>query len=113
MKRLFWLGVGLAAGAYATRRADRAAQSLTPASLGANLADGLRELGAGLGAFGAEVRAGMVAREQELNALMERRTGAAVPTLAQALADEPEPYRAPPVAARSRGVRGRAPGAGA
>ena len=66
MKRLFWLGVGLAAGAYLTRRATEAAQNLTAAGIGANLADGLRELGAGLGAFGAEVRAGMQAREQEL-----------------------------------------------
>ena len=49
MKRLFWLGVGLAAGAYLTRRATEAAQNLTPAGIGANLADGLRELGAGPG----------------------------------------------------------------
>ena len=87
MKRLFWLGVGLAAGAYLTRRATDAAQQLTPAGIGANLADGLRELGAGLGAFGAEVRAGMVAREQELTTLLEQRTGAGVPTLGQALQD--------------------------
>ena len=85
MKRLFWLGVGLAAGAYLTRRAADAAQQLTPAGIGANLADGLRELGAGLGAFGAEVRAGMVAREQELTTLLEQRTGGGVPTLGQAL----------------------------
>jgi hypothetical protein len=89
VKRLFWLGVGLAAGAYLTRRATEAAQNLTPAGLGANLADGLRELGAGLGAFGAEVRAGMQAREEELTALLERRTGAGVPTLGEALADPP------------------------
>ena len=87
MKRLFWLGVGLAAGAYLTRRATEAAHNLTPAGLGANLADGLRELGAGLGAFGAEVRAGMQAREEELTALLERRTGAGVPTLGEALSD--------------------------
>jgi hypothetical protein len=87
VKRLFWLGVGLAAGAYLTRRAADAAQNLTPAGIGANLADGLRELGAGLGAFGAEVRAGMQAREQELTALLERRTGASVPTLGEALSD--------------------------
>ena len=31
MKRLFWLGVGLAAGAYLTRRATEAAQNLTAA----------------------------------------------------------------------------------
>ena len=41
MKRLFWLGVGLAAGAYLTRRATEAAQNLTAAGVGANLADGL------------------------------------------------------------------------
>lgn len=90
MKRLFWLGVGFAAGSYATRRATRAAQSLTPAGMGANLADGLRELGAGLGAFGAEVRAGMMARERELTDLVERRTGGELPSLADALT-EPEP----------------------
>lgn len=89
MKRLFWLGVGLAAGAYATRRATAAAHSLTPAGVGANLADGLRELGAGLGAFGAEVRAGMADRERELTALVERRTGAALPTVGEALTEQP------------------------
>jgi hypothetical protein len=98
MRRLFWLGVGLAAGAYFTRRATSAAQQLTPASVGANLADGLRELGAGLGAFGAEVRAGMTAREQELTALLERRTGAGVPTLGEALRD---PVGEQPIVSRS------------
>jgi hypothetical protein len=101
VKRLFWLGVGLAAGAYATRRATEAAQNLTPAGLGANLADGLRELGAGLGAFGAEVRAGMEAREQELTQLLERRTGGGVPTLGEALQDPP----APQVPSRGRARR--------
>jgi hypothetical protein len=91
MRRLFWLGVGLAAGAYATRRATAAAQNLTPAGIGANLADGLRELGAGIGAFGAEVRAGMATREQELTELVERRTGAQLPTVGDALAEDPRP----------------------
>jgi hypothetical protein len=91
MKRLFWLGVGLAAGAYVTRRAQAAAQNLTPAGIGANLADGLRELGAGLGAFGAEVRAGMAEREHELTALVERRTGEHLPTLAEAAGFERAP----------------------
>jgi hypothetical protein len=101
MKRLFWLGVGLAAGAYLTRRATEAAQNLTAAGVGANLADGLRELGAGLGAFGAEVRAGMQAREQELTDLLERRTGAGVPTLGEALTDPPSD---PPSRARRAGA---------
>ena len=99
MKRLFWLGVGLAAGTYIARRAQAAAESLTPAGIGANLADGLRELGAGLGAFGAEVRAGMAERERELTAMVERRTGDRLPTFGEALADP-----APPARARRAGV---------
>jgi hypothetical protein len=95
VKRLFWLGVGLAAGAYLTRRAAEAAQNLTPAGIGANLADGLRELGAGLGAFGAEVRSGMETREQELTQLLERRTGGSVPTLGEALQEPPAAPQAP------------------
>ncbi|GAA2554616.1 hypothetical protein [Pseudonocardia hydrocarbonoxydans] len=94
MKRLFWLGVGAVAGSYLTRRATRAAHAVSPAGLGENLAEGLRELGAGLGAFGAEVRAGMDARERELTELVERRTGGHVPTYSEALA-EPAPGRAP------------------
>jgi hypothetical protein len=121
MKRMFWLGVGLAAGAYMTRRATEAAHNLTPAGIGANLADGLRELGAGLGAFGAEVRAGMNAREQELTELLERRTGAGVPTLVESLqdpVDQPAAAAAalpvpPTPAPRARTPRSRAPGAGA
>ena len=117
MKRLFWLGVGLAAGAYVTRRATEAAQQLTPAGVGANLADGLRELGAGLGAFGAEVRAGMAAREQELTTLLEQRTGSRVPTLGEALRDPADPT-GQDAAAHARAIpqrasQSRAPGAGA
>ncbi|OZM78203.1 hypothetical protein [Pseudonocardia sp. MH-G8] len=108
MKRLFWLGLGLAVGVYATRRATEAAQSLTPAGLGANLADGLRELGAGLGAFGAEVRAGMSERERELATLVERRTGAPLPSVVDAFAD-PEPAPTPYARAPRAGRRG--PGA--
>jgi hypothetical protein len=103
VKRLFWLGVGLAVGAYATRRATEAAQSLTPAGLGANLANGLRELGAGLGAFGAEVRAGMTERERELAALVERRTGAPLPSVVDAFT-EPEPAVRPGARARRAGA---------
>lgn len=92
MSKLFWIGVGAALGSYITRRATRAAHAVTPAGIGENIADGLRELGAGLGAFGAEVRAGMSERERELEELVERRTGAQVPTYSEALA---EPARAP------------------
>jgi hypothetical protein len=107
VKRLFWLGVGLAVGVYVTRRATEAAHSLTPAGVGANLADGLRELGAGIGAFGAEVRAGMNERERELADLVERQTGTALPSYSDALA-EPQPT-APP--APRPGARARRAGA--
>ena len=89
MKRLFWLGVGLAAGAYVTRRASTAAHRLTPAGIGANIADGLRELGAGLGEFGAEVRVAMRDHEELLAADLERRTGAPLPSITDALAEPP------------------------
>jgi hypothetical protein len=92
VRKLFWIGVGAALGSYVTRRATRAAHAVTPTGIGENIADGLRELGAGLGAFGAEVRAGMSERERELEELVERRTGAQVPTYSEALA---EPARAP------------------
>jgi hypothetical protein len=102
VRRLFWLGVGAAAGAYVTRRLTETKQRLTPQGIGADLAEGLRELGAGLGAFGAEVRAGMATREQELTDLVERRTGGHVPSYSEAVAED-EPARA----------RGRARRAGA
>jgi len=89
VKRMFWLGLGLATGAYAARRAGAAAQRLTPAGLGASLADGLRELGAGIGEFGAEVRRGMADHERLLAADLQRRTGAQLPTVASALAEPP------------------------
>ena len=89
MKRLFWLGVGMAAGAYVTRRATAAAHSLTPVGDVGPDAGGLRELGAGLGSFGAEVRAGMADRERELAAQVERRTGTTLPTVGEALTVQP------------------------
>jgi hypothetical protein len=94
VRRLFWIGVGAAAGAYVTRRLTETRQRLTPQGIGADLAEGLRELGAGLGAFGAEVRAGMATREQELADLVERRTGGHVPSYSEAVAEEPTRARA-------------------
>ncbi|OLT20800.1 hypothetical protein BJF78_35065 [Pseudonocardia sp. CNS-139] len=103
MKRLFWLGIGLAVGAYVTHRASAAARDLTPA----HLADGLRELGAGIGAFGAEVRAGMTERERELAELVERRTGAPLPSYSDVLSEsltEPIPVVRPGARARRAGA---------
>jgi hypothetical protein len=74
MKRLFWIGVGVAVGVSATRKVNQFTQKASPAGIGTSLGEGLRELGAGLGAFGAEVRAGMAEREEELLSLVEDTT---------------------------------------
>jgi hypothetical protein len=78
MKRLFWMGVGVAVGVSATRKIGAVTQKATPAGIGTSLGEGLRELGAGLGAFGAEVRAGMAEREEELTAMVEESTAISV-----------------------------------
>jgi hypothetical protein len=84
MKRLFWLGLGVTTGIILARKAAEAAQRLTPAGVGEQVGDGLRELAAAIGAFGAEVRAGMVEREHELTDLVEQRTGQSLPGAAPA-----------------------------
>jgi hypothetical protein len=86
MKRLFWVGVGVAVGVTATRKVNELTQKATPAGIGTSLGEGLRELGAGLGAFGAEVRAGMNERSEELYAMVEETTEIPV---------RPEPSPAP------------------
>ncbi|EID52609.1 hypothetical protein [Saccharomonospora xinjiangensis] len=81
MKRLFWLGVGVAAGVSLARKASETARQATPAGLASNLGDAVRELAGAIGAFGADVRAGMSEREQELNDIVERRSGLPRPAL--------------------------------
>ncbi|GLZ52248.1 hypothetical protein [Actinomycetospora sp. NBRC 106378] len=103
MKRLFWVGVGVAIGVSATRKVNQVTQRATPAGIGTSLGEGLRELGAGLGAFGAEVRAGMNEREQELYSLVEDTTE--IPVRPQAFV-EPTPSGRHARASR-RGPAGR------
>ncbi|GHF38737.1 hypothetical protein FHX82_006583 [Amycolatopsis bartoniae] len=75
MKRLFWLGVGVAAGVAATRKAGRTVRQATPAGLASNLGDAVQELAGAIGSFGADIRAGMTEREQELRDMVEQRSG--------------------------------------
>ncbi|HEX3789385.1 MAG TPA: hypothetical protein VHW44_16095 [Pseudonocardiaceae bacterium] len=75
MKRLFWLGLGVLGGVAASRKLGKAARQATPAGVAANLGDAISELAGALGTFGADVRAGMAEREQELTDDVERRTG--------------------------------------
>lgn len=75
MKRLFWLGMGVAAGVVLSRKATQTARQATPAGLASNLGEAVGELASAIGAFGADVRAGMSEREQELRDMVEKRSG--------------------------------------
>lgn len=75
MKGILWFGLGIAAGVAASRKARSAAHRITPAGAAENVGDGIRELAAAVGSFGAEVRAGMVQREAELHSAVAQRTG--------------------------------------
>lgn len=66
-RRVFWFGAGAAAGVWATTRVNRKLRSLAPDSLAATAADRALEAGARVRVFAQEVRAGMAAREAELN----------------------------------------------
>jgi hypothetical protein len=59
MRRLFWLAMGVTIGALVVRKLSRAAEKVTPAGIGASIAEGLRELADAIGDFGADVRAAM------------------------------------------------------
>ncbi|HVW42524.1 MAG TPA: hypothetical protein VHC18_14350 [Amycolatopsis sp.] len=75
MKRLFWLGVGVAAGVAASRKVGKTARQATPAGIASNLGDAVSELAGAIGSFGADIRAGMSEREQELRDMVEQRSG--------------------------------------
>ncbi|SER54658.1 hypothetical protein [Actinokineospora terrae] len=75
IRRVFWLGVGIAAGVALNRKVKQTAHAVTPAGIAGNLGDAMHELASAIGAFGADVRAGMVEREDELADAVERRSG--------------------------------------
>jgi hypothetical protein len=68
MRRVFWLAMGVTIGALVVRKLTQTAEKLTPQSMAGGIADGLRELAAAIGDFGADVRAAMADREEELRA---------------------------------------------
>jgi hypothetical protein len=103
MKRLFWLGVGVAAGVALSRKASQTARAATPAGLAGNIGDALGELAAALGTFGADIRAGMAERERELTDTVEQRTGIN-PGPRHALRAAEETLRASAPAARRPGA---------
>ena len=75
MRRLFWLGLGVAAGVVVTRKVAGLTFKATPAGVAENLGDAMREMAGAIGTFGADVRAGMSEREDELARDVQAKTG--------------------------------------
>lgn len=75
MKRVLWFGLGIAAGVVASRKASAKVRRMTPAGAAENIGDAMRELATAVGAFGADVRDGMLEREAQLHAAVAGRTG--------------------------------------
>jgi hypothetical protein len=67
--------VGIATGVALTRKAKETARQATPAGIAGNLGEAMRELAGAIGSFGADIRAGMVEREEELSEVVEQRSG--------------------------------------
>jgi hypothetical protein len=68
MKRLFWLGVGLAAGALVVRVLTKKARSLTPGGIAAGMADAAGNVLDSVRGFVEDVREGMAEREAQIQA---------------------------------------------
>lgn len=104
MSRLFWLGLGVATGVALTKKVKETARAATPAGLAGNLGEAMRELAGAIGSFGADVRAGMVEREEELSDVVEQRSGVS-PVARHALGarDERRPSRPSDARARRAG----------
>ncbi|MFG1840092.1 hypothetical protein ACLQ29_23460 [Micromonospora sp. DT228] len=67
MRRLFWLGIGVAVGVIVVRRATRTAQAYTPAGIASSLTESAGGLVESLRSFVEDVRVGMAEREQEIH----------------------------------------------
>ena len=67
MRRLLWLGVGLAVGALVVRKLTRTAQAYTPAGIATSLTESAGSLVEELRGFVEDVRIGMAEREAEIH----------------------------------------------
>jgi len=68
MKRLLWLGVGLAVGALVVRAVSRKAQSFTPSGIAGSVQQSASGLLDSVRGFVEDVREGMAEREAEVRA---------------------------------------------
>ncbi|GAB3982917.1 hypothetical protein V1634_25425 [Plantactinospora veratri] len=67
MRRLLWLGIGLAVGALVVRKLTRTAQAYTPGGIANSLAESAGGLVQSLRDFADDVRDGMAEREQQIH----------------------------------------------
>ncbi|HEY0000183.1 MAG TPA: hypothetical protein VGB74_07000 [Actinoplanes sp.] len=67
MKRLLWLGVGLAVGAIAVRKLTRKANEFTPSGIATSLSQSAGGLVESMRSFVEDVRAGMTEREEQIH----------------------------------------------
>ncbi|ROT33297.1 hypothetical protein [Micromonospora sp. HM5-17] len=67
MKRLLWLGIGLAIGALVVRKVTQTAQAYTPGGIAQSLSESAGGLAQALRDFVDDVREGMAEREQQIH----------------------------------------------
>jgi hypothetical protein len=66
MKRLLWLGVGLAVGALVVRKLTKKANEFTPSGIATSLSQSAGGLVESMRSFVDDVREGMTEREQQI-----------------------------------------------
>jgi hypothetical protein len=66
MKRLLWLGVGLAVGALVVRKLTRKANEFTPSGIATSLSQSAGGVVESMRSFVGDVRDGMTEREQQI-----------------------------------------------
>lgn len=67
MRRLFWLGIGLAVGVVVVRKVTRTAQSYTPTGIASSVTESAGGLVESLRSFVEDVRVGMAEREHQIH----------------------------------------------
>ena len=72
MRRLFWLGLGIAVGAIVVRKASRAMQRVAPSSLAGQARESAVGVVGSVRDFIADVRTGMAEREAQIHEAFER-----------------------------------------
>ena len=71
MRRMFWFGAGIAAGIAVMRKVNETTRKATPNGAAEQIGGAMRELAGAVGSFGADVRAGMMERETELQNVVD------------------------------------------